>query len=62
MGRHGLALSRNGSRFLRAVRCADLRMRTAAEAVMTFVYALGAIFAVVVLIYLVVALLVPERF
>ena len=29
---------------------------------MTFVYALGGIFALIVLIYLVVALLVPEKF
>ena len=29
---------------------------------MTFVYALGGLFALVVLIYLVVALLAPERF
>lgn len=29
---------------------------------MTFVYALGGIFALVVLVYLVVALLVPEKF
>jgi K+-transporting ATPase KdpF subunit len=29
---------------------------------MTFVYALGGLFALIVLIYLVVALLVPEKF
>jgi K+-transporting ATPase KdpF subunit len=29
---------------------------------MTFVYALGGLFALIVLIYLIVALLVPEKF
>jgi hypothetical protein len=57
-----LALSRNGSRLLRRIGGADLRLRTAAEAVMTFVYILGGLFALIVLIYLIFALLVPEKF
>jgi hypothetical protein len=58
----GWAVSRDGPRLLRRVRGHGLRLRDSAEAMMTFVYALGGLFTLVVLIYLIVALLVPEKF
>jgi K+-transporting ATPase KdpF subunit len=49
--------------FLRAVGCGCLRLRTLArEALMTWLYALSGIVALAITIYLVIALLFPEKF
>jgi K+-transporting ATPase KdpF subunit len=48
---------------LRGVGCGCLRLRTLArEALMTWLYALSGIVALLITIYLVIALLFPEKF
>jgi K+-transporting ATPase KdpF subunit len=59
---HGLVLSIINRGLLWLERAVDLRHRKTGEAVMTFFYIVGAIAAVFLMVYLVVALLKPELF
>jgi K+-transporting ATPase KdpF subunit len=59
---NGLVLSTVDSGHLRPERVADIRHRKTGEAVMTFFYIVGAITALLLMVYLVIALLKPELF
>jgi K+-transporting ATPase KdpF subunit len=60
--KNGLAIFIVDPGLLRPGSVADLRHRKAGEAVMTFFYIVGAITAVLLMVYLVIALLKPELF
>jgi K+-transporting ATPase KdpF subunit len=59
---HGLPVSRFADRLVRGLGGFGLWLRTAAEAVMSWIYVVSGVLALGVLIYLVVALLFPEKF
>jgi K+-transporting ATPase KdpF subunit len=59
---NGLVLSAVDSGPLRPERAADIRHRKAGEVVMTFFYIVGAIAALLLMVYLIIALLKPELF
>ena len=56
------SVPRNTDRLLRCLGGACLRVRTLAEAVMSWLYVLSGFVALAITIYLVVALLYPEKF
>jgi K+-transporting ATPase KdpF subunit len=59
----GHPLSRFADRVLRAFRCTGMRLRAAAgKTVMSWLYALSGTIALVLAVYLVIALLFPEKF
>jgi K+-transporting ATPase KdpF subunit len=60
---NGHRLPRSNGRFLRGVRGFGLRLRTPTQgALMSWLYALSGVIALFITIYLVIALLFPEKF
>jgi K+-transporting ATPase KdpF subunit len=59
---NGLVLSAVDSGYFRPERAADIWHRKIGEAVMTFFYIVAAIAALLLMVYLVIALLKPELF
>jgi K+-transporting ATPase KdpF subunit len=59
---YGFSVSGSTDRVFRDHRNSGLRLRTAAETLMSWVYILSSVLAAGILVYLVIALLFPEKF